>query len=289
MSDSHTPSSLRKRYFTLKGPDTWEEWATRLKSYMRRKGSWDIVTGQDQCPTDSAENEAWDIEDVISRWKHKDEDALGYVIDNVDGRNLNLIRLSTSSNEVFNVLSRKYESNSTASIDAKIRQLISTTQTSDMCTFTQKVSTLHCEIETALLANPDISLLDILAIAVVIKGAHGDFFTTIATIQQHKLHSFDAVRQALDLEAERLEYENRGVTRRTSTQPSRARTGDPTSTRPARRDAKEDPFGQSLKPDGTGKPKCDHCGRWATPATDAGGYTRSSRWTARQSRQRRRW
>ena len=124
-----------------------------------------------------------------------------------------------------------------------------------MCTFTQKVATLQCEIETALLANRDISLLDILAIAVVIKGAHGDFFTTIATIQQHKLHSFDAVRQALDLEAERLEYENRGVTRRTSTQPSRARTGDPTSIRPARRDAKEDPFGPALKPDGTGRPK----------------------------------
>jgi hypothetical protein len=33
------------------------------------------------------------------------------------------------------------------------------------------------------LANPDISLLDILAIAVVIKRAHGDFFATITAIQ----------------------------------------------------------------------------------------------------------
>ena len=260
MSDSPSSSSQRKRYFILKGPDTWEEWATRLKSYMERKGFWGIVSGQDACPTASEDDETcWDIEDDAARWIQKNADARGYIIDNCDSRNLNLIRLCTAAKAAFDFLSRKYESNSTASIGAKIRQLIITTQTTDMCTFTQRVATLQCEIETAMLANPDISLLDILAIAVVIKGAHGDFFATIAAIQQQRLTSYDAVRQALDHEAERLGYEGKGVTKPTTTQ-HRARTAEPTSFRPPRRDAKDDPFGPAVKPEGTGRPKCDHCG-----------------------------
>ena len=136
------------KYFILTGLHTWEEWQTRTKSILQRRGSWKIATGQEACPIVDG-LDSWDRDDqeaLIAAWQQKDLEALGMIIDTVDSKNLSLIHRCTTSTAALSILYNKHQITTVSSIGQMVRTLIASTQTSDIETFTQKLDSLHHRI-----------------------------------------------------------------------------------------------------------------------------------------------
>jgi hypothetical protein len=241
----------RKR-FILTGLQSWDEWKTRLYGYLCKKKACGVVSGAEPCPEPQDDEDYGNNSDAIEDWEDRDSAALAAIIDSVDSKNLSLIRLARTSKTAYATLARKHESKSIANVSAKMRQLISLVQTSDLPSFTQEIEVLREQIAAGLAALKDASLLDILAVTVMMRGAHPDFGATIAAINQQDEMDFDSCRADMDSEAERLRYDGRGIITKSIGRQPRERA-KPT---PVTDDHDADPFGEKKS-----GPPCAHCGK----------------------------
>ena len=120
--------------------------------------------------------------------------AMAAIVETVDSKNLSLIRSAVTSAEAYAILARKHESKSVANVSAKMRQLINLVQTTDLPTFTQEIEVLREQIAAGIATIKDASLLDILAITVMLQGAHPDFGAAIAALNQGETIDYDSCR-----------------------------------------------------------------------------------------------
>jgi len=129
----------RKR-FILTGLQSWDEWKTRLYGYLRKKKACGVVSGSEICPAPHEDEEYGNNSEAIEDWEDRDSAPLAAIIDNVDSKNLSLIRLASKT--ACAILARKHESKSIANVSAKMRQLIILVQTMDLPSFTQEIEVL---------------------------------------------------------------------------------------------------------------------------------------------------
>jgi hypothetical protein len=179
------------------------------------------------------------------------------IVETVDSKNLSLIRSAVTSPEAYAILARKHESKSVANVSTKMRQLINLVQTTDLPTFTQEIEVLREQIAAGIAAIKDASLLDILAITVMLRGAHPDFGAAIAAINQGETMDYDSCRADMDAEAERLRYDGKGLVTKTLPRPQPPRGFGKYGVSPE--DKPADPFGE--KGEKYAGPPCGHCGK----------------------------
>ena len=206
-------TQYRKR-FILTSLQSWDEWKLRLKAHLQKKKAYRVVMGTEICPAyDSGDEDYKGNSKAIENWEDLDAVAMAAIVETVDSKNLSLIRSAETSAQAYAILARKHESKSVANVSAKMRQLINLVQTTDLPTFTQEIEVLREQIAAGIAAIKDASLLDILAITVMLRGAHPDFGAAIAAINQGDTMDYDSCRADMDAEAERLRYITRPSTR----------------------------------------------------------------------------